>query len=834
MSGPIIRIFVVLVLTVLASGGTVAGATEVKTAGKLPRPVYLVLDTSGSMRDGGAETKLDAAKRAAYAVIHQLDAKDVVGLRTYPGGLPVNGCTTGIERVPLGADNRAALTSALRWASADGGTPTGPTLLAVRDQFLDYAKRTGVTEGTVVLLSDGEANCGEADICEVGQLLSASGLALTVNTVGLDISEEGARQLQCLADATGGSYTPVPEGGNLTGALIGAARAQLSVKVTAPADIESVTGGREVAEGTNVITVTVSGMGAEPVNNARVSLSVADSTGAPGAVQVPSPIRHLGRLGGSVKEQRVTFTLRPAAGTKPPLTWTVTVSAVNAASVTETGKLGLVDSTSVGSAGPLLLDAKHIVVVGDSYSSGEGAGDYDASDNKDSGVFKCHRSRKAWGRLLGDPSPPTAATPVTMIACSGAVTGDMQRYQHFWDVEPQLKQLTDVVNEANPPDVVVMTLGGNDAGFADFVAGCFWKGALTAPFTGPCNTNKDDPNQVKPFLITDQLIKDVSQQLLNIDAVVNRPEVVARRNGRVAQIVLLPYMNPIPPPERLADGCFVGMSRSEAKVAQGYLNQINGALWAASDRASDKGVPMHIPYGVASAFQDGYTLCDGTSAVINDDPAGRKLTPGAGLRDQELMHPNVLGQRLVFQALVEWSRREPIDWAAPHRPAITSINIEGPVMRTYRVAKESVNQLAAIPDPRSEPTMPLPLNCTDMLGSDLCTTITLKKVRWVQIESEPRFLGVSYGDEPVFAGMRIPADMPAGEHTLVVWGMDESGQWTEFRTPITIRPPGWHLSVLTSVLGALCLLPLLPWAIKRHRQPVLAAVEPVQARRPLT
>src|ERR1700733_10541120 len=53
-----------------------------------------------------------------------------------------------------------------------------------------------------------------------------------------------------------------------------------------------------------------------------------------------------------------------------------------------------------------------LVALGDSYSSGEGAGDYDADP------LRCHRSADAWPRLLAKLTPKIEE--VTLLACSGA------------------------------------------------------------------------------------------------------------------------------------------------------------------------------------------------------------------------------------------------------------------------------------------------------------------------------------------------------------------------------------------------------------------------------
>ncbi|MGW7197028.1 SGNH/GDSL hydrolase family protein [Streptomyces chryseus] len=89
------------------------------------------------------------------------------------------------------------------------------------------------------------------------------------------------------------------------------------------------------------------------------------------------------------------------------------------------------------------------VALGDSYSSGVGAGSYDSASGD------CKRSTRAYPVLwAASHSPSTFA----FTACSGARTGDVTAGQ----LAP-LNASTDLVS---------LTVGGNDAGFADVMTTC--------------------------------------------------------------------------------------------------------------------------------------------------------------------------------------------------------------------------------------------------------------------------------------------------------------------------------------------------------------------------
>ncbi|MFI7073896.1 SGNH/GDSL hydrolase family protein [Micromonospora sediminicola] len=87
------------------------------------------------------------------------------------------------------------------------------------------------------------------------------------------------------------------------------------------------------------------------------------------------------------------------------------------------------------------------VALGDSYSSGVGAGPYDLST--------CLRSQKSYAPLW---AAAHAVTSFRFPACGGAVTADVRNNQ-----VGQLSAST---------TLVTITIGGNDAGFADVMTSC--------------------------------------------------------------------------------------------------------------------------------------------------------------------------------------------------------------------------------------------------------------------------------------------------------------------------------------------------------------------------
>ncbi len=147
---------------------------------------------------------------------------------------------------------------------------------------------------------------------------------------------------------------------------------------------------------------------------------------------------------------------------------------------------------------PLPAKPKHIVaVLGDSYSSGEGAGDYFRESDDNHGTpdwAACRRSRNAWARQLVLPGEQQnlgqstdqfgTGAELGFVACSGARTDNVRGIddppswsspREYEDGEGQFREIGQVrsgVLDANTT-LVGLTVGGNDEYmFTNAIANC--------------------------------------------------------------------------------------------------------------------------------------------------------------------------------------------------------------------------------------------------------------------------------------------------------------------------------------------------------------------------
>jgi len=116
----------------------------------------------------------------------------------------------------------------------------------------------------------------------------------------------------------------------------------------------------------------------------------------------------------------------------------------SAAIVVSTAGAGLVTATTASAAG-----AVNYVALGDSYSSGVGAGDYIWSSGS------CQRSTQAYPEQWAGAHGPAS---FVSVACSGASTADV--------LASQVSALS------NSTTLVSITIGGNDAGFSSVMETC--------------------------------------------------------------------------------------------------------------------------------------------------------------------------------------------------------------------------------------------------------------------------------------------------------------------------------------------------------------------------
>lgn len=773
----------------------------------------IVFDTSDSMNegDGTGRIKVNGAKIALLDFLGQVEPGTPVGLRTYPFPEEAGGgeCSSGELRVKSPPTSRTDMAATIRTLTADGDTPTAAALKAAERDLVEMGARQG---GTIVLVSDGESNCGP-DPCDTAREIAESGFDLQTITVGFRVSGAGAKELQCIADQTGGRYLSVHDNAGLAEAFDEISRPQIALRVDYP-------------------TKTVAQVGNDPSGLVKIEAEVSNPSQhlargtvtrirfdvASGAPAVIRPVVHLGNLEPG-DSRKVSWVFRPGVPPRDrnpmPLRFTVIAGAENTLSDAELrDKIDVYDAFEDASeAGPILSSRRKIAILGDSYSSGEGADDYIGGTDTDANP--CHRSRYTY--LVA----AFGLEDSRIIACSGAIAADIASAQQGRTVGPQQDQL-EALRRTSGVDAVVLSLGGNDAGFGKIAASCLFgrsdcssKIYEGAPFWQWSGT------PTRKYL--DERIGGLAGALRPayraINGVVNGPQ--ARAAHGPVPILVLAYPMPTPLTPQDCPGMFNLLSPGEIKLLNELVIELNGMIEGTVENARryDHAPVFFVP-NTEMAFQPDHTLCDSQPYArhlrsfngagidverLSDafqryagrtDPIGRlKLALELSDSDldrvarsvQELVHPNKLGYAAETRAVLRWSQ-SPAALGAVR--ALEDAPVDSPAVVVVASGPE-LGQLVPGEAPTLQGGTSYPLQAAGFAPDSPLT---------IGVHSEFQVLAYATADVAGEIATRvvIPEGLGPGDHTLEVSGVDADGQSRTVEIPFRVEGGG-----LPSLISAL-------------------------------
>lgn len=296
---------------------------------------------------------------------------------------------------------------------------------------------------------------------------------------------------------------------------------------------------------------------------------------------------------------------------------------------------------------PLAAKPKDFVVgLGDSYSSGEGAGAYAAwsdHDGDDADIRNgCHQSANSWihkTRLPGDTSSigekaasRSAALDFHFLACSDAVTADVLpggRGQYGL-----VSQLDSGYLDENTT-LVTLSIGGNDMKFGPIVTTCVLAldcrdHVLDGDTTGALESSRQRLKDVLPTRLAEVLME------------------IKRRAPR-ASIALVGY-------PRLFDvgtDCIL-IGEGNRPWLNEIANGVSDVMRAAAAAASTPS--QRVTFTDAQSTFAGHTLCTPVSAingfVLEFTPGDKPLSlPDNSYVSQQSVHPNDYGTSLYARAL---------------------------------------------------------------------------------------------------------------------------------------------------------------------------------------
>lgn len=215
------------------------------------------------------------------------------------------------------------------------------------------------------------------------------------------------------------------------------------------------------------------------------------------------------------------------------------------------------------------------VALGDSYSSGVGAGDYIGSSGD------CDRSPNAYSALWAAAHSPAS---YTSVACSGATTSDVE--------SSQLSALT------SSTTLVSMTIGGNDENFSSIMEDCNLKGTTTC--VNEIDAAEADAKKTLPGTLA-TLFGDIGSRAPH------------------ARVVVLDY----PHFYDLAHNC-VGLSQASRTAIDGGIDVLDSILSTATRKAG-------FTFADARAAFGGHEICDSNRWLhsVNFGDLGESYHPTA-------------------------------------------------------------------------------------------------------------------------------------------------------------------------------------------------------------
>lgn len=177
-------------------------------------PTLFLLDISGSMNEND---KIGQARSSSLIAMRQIQENKRLGrgdtsvsVWTFNGG-----CSPNMARQILPFTNnlpQAENTLSAKIPRPDGGTPLPQAVEKATNQTLAYLNsHPELSEGRIILLSDGQSTCGEirpAGVYSQAKIISVKKIRYL--TIGFDVppGSPAERDLQYLASASGGQYFP--------------------------------------------------------------------------------------------------------------------------------------------------------------------------------------------------------------------------------------------------------------------------------------------------------------------------------------------------------------------------------------------------------------------------------------------------------------------------------------------------------------------------------------------------------------------------------------------------------------------------------------------------
>jgi hypothetical protein len=398
------------------------------------------------------------------------------------------------------------------------------------------------------------------------------------------------------------------------------------------------------------------------------------------------------------------------------------------------------------------------LALGDSFSSGEGAYDYelgtDVYDLKKP-LNVCHLSKKSYPHLTAEA---LGISDFRSVACSGA------KYDPHYSTDPQYSQAAAGLEgvsylpgiktqqefiRLNNPNILTISMMGNDIGFGNKIRRCIMQSDSCFHFREEREAIAQEINSKFDTLVS--MYADMKNQSKN------------------AKVYVLGYPNLLNPEGEC--GINSPVDQEERLLAKGMVSYLNTTILAATEKAG-------VSYiNVENAFE-GKMLCD-----ISPNKAVNGITSGddqpsflRGPLGNESFHPNQLGHQLFSQSLLAQSQNltkpNPQPNLTKSPPSSTSTvysQLIGGATYGSTFKKLTYTELEGLETIVKAKQTPIEITEKLLKSSSLYQ---------IWVNSEPTFVGNLSTDinGKLTGEISIPTSVPPGYHTLHIIGQDISGE----------------------------------------------------------
>ena len=160
----------------------------------------IIFDASGSMWGQiNGKPKISIAKDALKSVVKNWNPNIELGLMVY-GHRSKGDCNDIQTIIPIGKVDRNRVIKSVMAISPKGKTPISRSIKKAANE-LKYTEE----KATIILISDGKETC-DPDPCITAKQLKKEGIDFVAHVIGFNVDKNTDKQLECIANATGGEY----------------------------------------------------------------------------------------------------------------------------------------------------------------------------------------------------------------------------------------------------------------------------------------------------------------------------------------------------------------------------------------------------------------------------------------------------------------------------------------------------------------------------------------------------------------------------------------------------------------------------------------------------